>query len=367
MFIKQKEFQCEKGLIQQNQFTVHSIPKDYTVTWLNEVDPFIAISTHTQNNVLLIDANIVKHYQPIFNIPAEKILIIEVSEFFKTLSGVTQVLDFLQRNSVTKSEKLIVVGGGVLQEVAAFACAMYKRGIPLIHFPTTLLSMCDSCIGGKASLNYNDAKNQLGLYSTPQAVYINPFFLKTLDTDQIHSGLGEILKSCIIGGDYFLQRYRDHVLNGIVKSFDSYKTLIFSALSVKKSIVEADEFELDHRRALNYGHTFGHAIEALSNYEILHGQAVVAGMIMANQLSYQENLLNQNDFKELNGLCHGLLNLTIIKKINQFSREALVRAIRKDKKTVGQKTSFVLIKKIGDVQFSSFYAEALISISTEIS
>ena len=299
----------------------------------------------------MIDANILKIYNPKLNIESEKIFIVEAIENFKVLESVTKLLDFMQKNEITKGEQLIVVGGGITQEIGAFACAIYKRGISWVYFPTTLLSMCDSCLGGKASLNYNGAKNQLGLFSTPSEIYINYHFLKTLTKSEINSGLGEILKSCVIGGDYFVLLYQELVANGQVKSLSSYKKLIIAALSIKKTIIEVDEFESNERRSLNYGHTFGHAIEALSDYKIPHGQAVVAGMVLANKLSYEQGLLNEDSLITLNQLCFDLINSTIQSYLENSQFEKIIGLIQKDKKTTRDQATFVVIKSPGDVRF----------------
>ena len=308
--IDEKVFFCDPDFSAANQFTIQSIPKNYTVVFESDHTPFVHINqllNENKKNLLLIDKNIMQLYKPQFAIDERKIFLAEALESCKTLETVMSVLDFLQKNQFTKSETLIVVGGGIIQEVAALAAAMYKRGIVWMHFPTTLLSMCDSCIGGKASVNYRGIKNQLGLFSTPTKIYIYPAFLKTLSDEAIVSGLGEILKSCIIGGEYFLNCYRRSVINGKVKSWDDYVLLIKAALSVKKSVVEADEFESNHRRAMNYGHTVGHAIESLSQYAISHGQAIVLGMMLENVLSCQRGLLGQQELKKLNQLCLDLM------------------------------------------------------------
>lgn len=349
--VDNKKFICD--LTEREQLTIHAALNSYPVFFNHPLNPFNHIANLlTNHSVLLIDSRVMELYHPHISIPPEKIFIIEATENFKTLAGVTKILEFLDKNALTKSDQLIIVGGGVVQEAGAFAAAIYKRGIAYIHFPTTLLSMCDSCIGGKTSLNHHDAKNQLGLYYNPSYVYIYTDFLKTLSDRDIKSGLGEILKLCIIGGKNCLKIYEQCISNGRVNDFNHYVTLINVALNVKKSIIEVDEFEKNERRSMNYGHTFGHAIEALSDYKIPHGLAITLGMILENNLSVQEKLLDPNTAEKLNKLCFELLDeatLSIYKKIPQNN---IFNTLKKDKKVLGDMITFALIKKMGEIYFS---------------
>lgn len=352
--IDEKIFYCDTDLLSNLNFVVQSVPKSYRVTWLNDLKPFEKINqllAENPKNLLLIDANILQLYQSQLEVSPDAIFTAQATESFKTLEGVTQLLDFLQKKEFTKGETLIVVGGGVIQDVGAFVGAVYKRGIPWIHFPTTLLSMCDSCIGGKTGINYNGAKNQLALFSAPTAIIINSNFLKTLDEEAIRSGLGEILKLCITGGEYFVDLYQNTVHQGAVVSADAFQQLIGAALCVKKAIVEEDEFELNHRRSLNYGHTLGHAIEILSDYLIPHGQAVAVGMALVNELSHQYGLLNTEELSELNTLCYDLLSGPVREVLRNIKLDQIISLLQKDKKTEGQTTSFVFMKTVGDTHF----------------
>jgi len=367
--IDHKDFFCDPHLIRDNQFSIHSTLKDYLVSFKENSSPVLEISNllnQNKKNLLLIDKNIFKLYQSEFNISPERIFIADATEFFKTLDGVTAVLNFLQKNELSKNEALIVVGGGITQEVGAFVAAIYKRGIPWHYFPTTLLSMCDSCIGGKASINYNNAKNQLGLFSPPTQLIIYPEFLKTLSRNDIQSGLGEILKLCIIGGEYFIKLYQSHVTHGNVTSQNSFRYLIEAALCIKKSVVEEDEFETNYRRSMNYGHTLGHAIESLSHYKISHGQAVVIGMILANDLSYQKKLLNKAGRDFLNQLCFDLLDKSVLLYLRNINFDNIIDFIQKDKKTMGEYIYFVLIKALGETCFEKFKIDEQLFLDIQI-
>ncbi len=352
--IDEQVFQCSSETLKAPAFTVQSVPRNYELTWQAERAPTASINQHlaqNPNNVLLIDEKVWDLYGSDIIITADRVFKATATEAFKTLDGVTEVLDFLQVREFTKGEQLIVVGGGIIQDIGAFVGAIYKRGIPWIYFPTTLLSMADSCIGGKAGVNYKGAKNQLALFSTPYHVTIHPQFLTTLPLEAITSGMGEVLKLCIIGGAYFIELYQAEVTKGQVHSKAALQTLIMAALTVKKAIIEVDEFEINHRRSLNYGHTLGHAIEALSDYAIPHGQAVVIGMVLVNELSHQQGLLSAADLKQFNTLCYDLISDAVLQQLARISFNNIMTLLQKDKKTVGAVTSFAFMEAPGDTRF----------------
>lgn len=349
-FIENKKF-CVQDLSLKNSFIVKSVPRPYSVVWDDSSKSSGVINNlvlKNKGNLLLIDKNVYLLFKDTLNIPKERIFIARASEKFKTINGVIKLIDFLRRHDFTKGEQLIVAGGGIIQDVAAFVCACYKRGIPWVYLPTTLLSMCDSCIGGKTGINYKGAKNQLALFSAPSRVIIMPGFLKTLKKKEINSGLGEILKLCITGGRVSLDRYKRAVCSGKINSEDCYKRLILGALAVKKVVVEEDEFELNYRKSLNYGHTIGHVLEIISDYRIPHGQAVVAGMIVVNELSFKKGLLSERQKSELLPFLFELLDIDLFQKIKFNSFEAL---LRKDKKNTGNIVNLVIIESIGRTKF----------------
>lgn len=349
-------------------FFVESSPRPYRVQWSDEHNPAAKINdllAQNKNNVLFIDKAVYALYKNEFSVSEDQVFLAEATESFKTMDGVTQLLDFLYRKQFTKSNMLIVVGGGIIQDIGGFAAAIYKRGIKWCFFPTTLLAMCDSCIGAKTGVNYQKAKNQIGLFSAPHEVVINSNFLKTLPHNDILSGLGEVLKLCITGGENLLAMYSENVANGQVINHAAYKQLIISALSVKKAIIEKDEFEADLRKGLNYGHTLGHVIEALSDYQISHGTAVVIGMMLVNHLSYQRSYLNLEDKKRLDQLCRQLLTDDVLAIMQQISVEDLMYLLNNDKKVDGAAIKFVLLKRIGMLNFVTLQLDH--ALSSEIS
>jgi len=325
-------------------FSIKSAYKDYSVVFDQSVQWQTINQYCDKNDVLLIDRNVFNLYSDRIKHDKDRTCIIDAAEDSKTIRGVLDVVDFLNRLGITKGEKLVVAGGGITQDIGAFVAASYKRGINWVLLPTTLLSMCDSCIGGKTGINYNNVKNQLALFASPTHVVINTNFIKTLHIRDINSGMGEILKLCLLGGQYFVDLYNDLVIDGEVKFFKNYKDLIVNSLYIKKAIVEEDEFEFDIRKSLNYGHTVGHAIETLTNYEIPHGQAVAIGMQIVNYLSGYGDLIVKKNIDDL------IKNKDVLKSIN-FS--SLADLVKKDKKTIGNNATFVLLQDPGNTFFKS--------------
>ncbi len=325
--------------------SICSTPHNYDVVWKSESMPYMQINrAYKKGDILLIDEIVHELYGTRLVIPDSDKYIVEAIEKNKTIDNVLQLIDFLSIRNFNKGNKLIVVGGGIIQDIGAYVGASYKRGIPWVLFPTTLLSMCDSCIGGKTGINFKDVKNQLALFSSPSKVYILPKFLDTLNEEDIKSGLGEVLKLFATGGEYFVNEYANRVKNGKCSRND-YQFLIMTSLLIKKAVVEKDEFEKDIRKSLNYGHTVGHIIESLSNYLISHGQAVAMGMIIINKFSEFDN---HPQGKLLEKLCFDLVEPH---KWNFINPKLLEDKLRNDKKVIGDQVVFVSLASLGDTRF----------------
>ena len=335
---------------ERTSFTVKSCPRPYDVVWdpaEKPQDTAARVFNENPKNILVVDRNVYDLYFKEKKLDTSRIYFIDASEENKTMQTVLDLASFLEKQRFTKGEKLIAVGG-ITEDITAFIGAAYKRGIYWEFFPTTLLSMCDSCIGGKTGINYNKAKNQMALFSAPRRVVINQNFLKTLRPREIKSGLGEILKLSVTGGKALVDRYASLVENAEVRNFDDFRPLILGALWVKKAIVEDDEFELNIRRSLNYGHTVGHAVETLTDYAVPHGQAVALGMIVVDRLSANRGLLGEQNRLDVKKLAKELLNSD---QTAGLHTQGLLDLIQKDKKTIGNKTNFVVITDLGKTVF----------------
>ena len=215
---------------------------------------------------------------------------LSISEEQKSLETVSRIWDFLFEHGITRRGLLLCVGGGVLTDLGGFAAATYKRGIAYIHIPTTLLAMVDASSGGKTGINYRGLKNSIGCFVPPVETLISPAWLKTLPVQELLSGFGEMLKTGLISEPELWHQLLQYDLDTM--DIESLLPLIEQSIAVKERIVAADPKEAGLRKVLNFGHTFGHALEELSivnrqssNRPILHGYAVVYGMIAELYLS----------------------------------------------------------------------------------
>jgi 3-dehydroquinate synthase len=240
------------------------------------------------------------------------------------------------------------MGGGSITDLGGFVASIYKRGIPCIHIPTTLLGQIDASIGGKTAINLKEAKNILGTFYQPKAVFIDPIFLKTLTKREIKEGMAEAIKYGIIRDRnffYFLKEYFNEILS-LKLSF--ILKLIFICAKIKANIVEEDEKEKKGiRTVLNFGHTFAHALESTYQYKrIFHGEAVSVGMVFASYLSY---LMKKCSFKEVEEIKETIRLFSLPTKIF-FDYLTLYKSINYDKKFISGKIRMVLLKKIGEVE-----------------
>lgn len=346
-----KEFYIPEDYQQHENFTVISVPKNYQVEWDNQEDPaqnIIRAMNENTKNFLLIDKSVAELYFDDLSFAEGRSMVIESIESIKNIYTALEIIEHLEKIEFTKADTLIVVGGGIIQDLGAFVAACFKRGINWVFYPTTLLAMCDSCIGGKTGLNHNSAKNQVALFSAPVKVVLNINFLKTLTASEIRSGLGEIYKLCIIGGETFFEIYEKLVVEGKVNNIADLKRLILAALYIKKAVIEEDEFEKSYRKSLNYGHTFGHAFEILADYKIPHGQAVALGAVIANKISLDQELIDQDFYQRLKKYAFELIDINIVKTI---PTENLARIVKKDKKVLNTEVSLVLVRKPGNIVF----------------
>lgn len=306
------------------------------------------IEEDIDNNFFIIDSNIFKLYFHFFKkIPENKKYIIDAIEENKTILESHNIIEFLIHNNFKKNSKLIAVGGGIVQDLTCFIASILFRGVKWKFYPTTLLSQCDSCIGSKSSININKIKNQVGTFYPPESVIIDTKFLDTLDKSELYSGIGEIIKVCFLDPENRNKKlFKDY--DSFLLNKDVLEESIFTSLSIKKDIIEIDEFDKNYRNIMNYGHTFGHAIELVSNFKIPHGIAVTIGMIFANNLSFKLNMIDKISKDKMNSLLYKNIknyNFTIKGK-----EELFWEALLKDKKNVGNKVSFILTEGFGKMK-----------------
>jgi 3-dehydroquinate synthase len=267
-------------------------------------------------------------------------------EHEKTLAGVERVVHAMQAAEMSRAGTLIVIGGGIVQDVGAFAAAIYRRGVPYVLVPTTLLSMADSGIGSKYGVNLGSAKNQLGGFRAPARVVISTEFLTTLTDAEMRSGFGEIIKLAIIDGAEAFERVRTALLTDGVRTGEML-ALLSAALQTKKRYIEADEFDEGIRKTLNYGHTFGHALEGLIDHEVPHGEAVAWGLDLANRVAVARGLLDESTFERVHGLVDRIFTRRVVR---DYDAAGLVDRIRLDKKSAAGSVDLILPAAAGDVR-----------------
>ena len=248
----------------------------------------------------IIDRNVANLYaEPLSDvIGSDSVLIVEATECAKTLDRFPDYIDHLVSNKVRRGDVLVAIGGGIVQDITCFLSATLLRGVDWVFYPTTLLAQADSCIGSKSSINSGSTKNILGTFTPPRSIVLNTSFLETLTAVEIQSGIGEMVKVHLIEG---LEEFRDLARNydNLLVGSQCMLRFIKSSLNIKKKIIEADEFDRGRRNILNYGHSFGHAIEASTEFKIPHGIAVTIGMDLANFVSMRCGLLAESLFEEI--------------------------------------------------------------------
>lgn len=297
---------------------------------------------------ILIDASVYNYHKKKLQIlkRVRSIYIVETDEKEKTLNGVEKFVLYLLKNNVKKNHVLVVIGGGIAQDIGAFTSSVLFRGIQWIFLPTTLLSMADSCIGSKSSINVQKYKNQIGTFYPPLDIFICTELLKTLPKTEIINGFGEIIKHAIIRGGTegkYLLKEIEHYRG----SASNMEKIIYSSLIIKKRLVEQDEFDASERRLLNYGHTFGHALEGYTKNILPHGIAVMIGMDIANYISYSRHLLGGQSYKYLHELLFRYIpNIPCpIKNVSEY-----FSYLHRDKKTLGSVVYAILAKDVGNIQ-----------------
>lgn len=240
-----------------------------------------------------------------------------------------------------RKDAVIALGGGVVGDIAGFLAANYLRGIPYIQIPTTLMAMIDSSVGGKTGVDLDSGKNLLGSFHQPKAVFIDTKYLKSLPKSQISNGLAEIIKYGVIS-DKALFNFIEQNLHKIFDLESStLNTIIERSVKIKVAIVEKDEKEAGLRMILNYGHTYGHALEKLSNYQLLHGHAISIGMVLANKMAIEKGFLGKSEAERIQNLLQAAkLPIATMKKV-KFGD------LINDKKRSGNHLNFILPRKIG--------------------
>lgn len=299
---------------------------------------------------VIIDTNVLNLYKNILQIQEDKIIQIEALEDKKRPNEALAICEKLMIKDITRKDVIVAIGGGITQDLVTFATSVLFRGIKWIWMPTTLLAQADSCIGGKSSLNFKSWKNIIGNFYPPHKIYIQNDFLKTLKSDDIRSGIGEILKVHLLSGK--------DASNTVISQMNKYKDdsnilkhMIVNSLKLKNKILEIDPLDKGLRLKMNYGHSFGHALEAATNFAISHGIAVTIGLDIANFLALESGNLSKEEFI----LLHNVLRNNLEKKdFVEFNFDLFIKALEKDKKNDVLNYNFIIPSGFGEVELTPF-------------
>lgn len=335
--------------------TINSHTGQYTVTFTDQVvcnfSAFVNDDCH-----VIVDANIARLYSKQLSqvLIRPSTIVIEASEDAKSLSQLIPIIDRLIDNKIRKTNHILAIGGGVIQDITCFIASILLRGIEWKFIPTTLLAQADSCIGSKSSINLTSAKNMVGTFYPPRQIWIDTAFLKTLSEAELRSGIGEILKVHAIDSKESFDDLANELPLLLGDTF-LLEQRIHRSLLIKKRFIEIDEFDRGVRNIFNFGHSFGHAIEAATNFAIPHGIAVTMGMDIACHIACARSMISTED--------HERMAAAFRSNFKPFSNvkiplDLMFNALAKDKKNsvtdlgivlpVGKKTVIELVRIVPD-------------------
>jgi 3-dehydroquinate synthase len=276
-----------------------------------------------------------------------KLVSLALGEEQKSLAKAEELYEHLFDYEMDRKSLIVALGGGVLGDLAGFVAATFMRGIPFVQIPTTLLAQVDSSIGGKVAVNHSRGKNMIGCFYQPKAVFIDTDTLLTLPKAEITAGMVEVIKYGMIKDAAFFEYIEKHLSEILELDADALEEIIYNSCKTKAHVVELDEKEQGIRAILNYGHTIGHALEALTSYKkYRHGDAVAMGMIYVSKIAREMNLADDTVLKRQESL---FLKLGLSLKDTELDPHDIVSKLYQDKKTIAGKLRFVLPVRIGNV------------------
>ena len=268
--------------------------------------------------------------------------VFEAGEKSKNINTYLDIISFLANNTISRKDVLIALGGGVVGDLVGFVASTYLRGIDFVQIPTTLLSIIDASVGGKTAIDIKEGKNLVGAFYQPKMVIADLDALKTLPSEEISNGLGEMAKYAVLIGEKYFEMMAE----------DAYKNLdelIALSIEYKRDIVEKDEKESGLRKFLNLGHTTAHAIEKLSDFTISHGNAVSMGLVMMAKACAKNGLLSDDEANKI----YDLINKYDLAKPQPFSIEDIAKEIALDKKSDSTNVDVIVINAIGECEIKA--------------
>ena len=263
----------------------------------------------------------------------------------KNLNTVQDLYEFLIENHFDRKDMLAALGGGVVGDLTGFTAATYLRGISFIQIPTSLLAQVDSSIGGKTGVDFRAYKNMVGAFHQPKLVYMNMSTLLSLDTRLFNSGFGEIIKHGLIKDAAYYRWLQNNAAKIQAKDYDALEQMIAGSCNIKREVVELDPTEQGDRALLNFGHTLGHAIEKLMNFQLYHGECVVLGMIAALNISVTRGHIIQAEYDDAIQMFKDYAFPT---NVTGISIDDVIRVSKSDKKMEANQIKFILLKQIGN-------------------
>jgi len=299
---------------------------------------------------ILVDENTAVHSLPYFFTKSKltissEIITIPAGEEFKNIASCVKVWEFLSEKGADRNCLMLNLGGGMITDLGGFVASTFMRGIIFVNIPTTLLAMVDASVGGKNGVDLGHKKNQIGVINLPEIVILDVEFLKTLPREQLISGLAEMLKHGLIYSNEYWQRIK----NVDIANKADFEILIWDSVEIKKEIVAKDPLEKNLRKTLNFGHTLGHAIEShflkdSSKANLLHGEAVAVGLILAAYIS--KNIVNFPS-ETLNDVTKSIFKYFPKQSFTQNDIAEIINLLAFDKKNRNGKVLFVLLEDIG--------------------
>ena len=269
----------------------------------------------------------------------------KAGEASKNLNTVEDVYEYLIINKFDRKDMIVALGGGVVGDLAGFTAATYLRGIDFIQVPTSLLAQVDSSIGGKTGVDFRAYKNMVGAFHQPRLVYMNLSVLGSLSERLFNSGFGEIIKHGFIKDKEYYTWLKENIQHIKSHDYDALENMIAISCNIKRRVVELDPTEKGDRALLNFGHTLGHAIEKLKNFELYHGECVVLGMVAALEISRTRQLISDAEYEDAINTFKAY-NFPVI--VDGISVEDVIKVSKNDKKMDAGKIKFILLDRIGN-------------------
>jgi len=319
---------------------------------LSRISQWLSSLTSSKTAVAVFDSAVVNHYRgPLLASLAERFeRVIDVAvpsgEDNKNVATVERLYDQVLRHHIDRRTPLFAVGGGVIGDTAGFVAATLLRGVPFVQVPTTLLAMVDASVGGKTGVNHPVGKNLIGAFHQPIAVFADPHTLRTLPPRELRGGLAECIKHDVIRDAEGFSKLEQNIGRAIALDMNYLTELVAHNVAIKARVVEADPFEQGERAHLNFGHTFGHAIENVSHYAYSHGESVALGMAAAAQLAVDLGMLDEPSRRRIVAVTEAA---GLPARGLRLDTDAVVDAMAFDKKVKDGKLRFVLPDRIGHV------------------